>query len=216
MIVVVLAAVNVATDIAIMAIVSCPGSNVLTRDQLLKVTSPPSQSSQSSVSVDQTRLASCFSSFWGFCRCPSNVGVMMWQLISPRVTIASCVRMYFYTAVKALNDWTGSMPTVIFASIFEVNLAIIVASVPMVRPLWKRFRARRQALEFKDRAQDDYISQGYSQRHQLSAHRTPDANDTDEMDLIEEGRRPAGYPKAYMASLSRPDSWPATEQYPSR
>lgn len=79
-----------------------------------------------------------------------------------RVSIASSIRLYFYTGVQALNDWTGSMPTVIFVSTIEGNLGIIIASVPMIRPLWKRFRARKSVseedMDFMDRGQSSDLS----------------------------------------------------------
>ncbi|KAI1868487.1 uncharacterized protein JN550_006403 [Neoarthrinium moseri] len=74
-----------------------------------------------------------------------KIGVLGLVFLGILVTVASIVRLYYYTHVQELADWTGSMPPVIFVSIFEGNLGIIITSLPMIRPLWTALKKRRDA-----------------------------------------------------------------------
>ncbi|ETS75151.1 hypothetical protein PFICI_13635 [Pestalotiopsis fici W106-1] len=65
------------------------------------------------------------------------------------VTLASTIRLYYLVHVEELQDFTGSMPPVIFVSAFEGNLGIIVASIPSIRPLWTRCKTRRRVASHR-------------------------------------------------------------------
>lgn len=60
------------------------------------------------------------------------------------------MRLYYLVHVEELEDFTGSMPPVIFVGAFEANLGIIVASIPSIRPLWTRYKTQRRASQRKE------------------------------------------------------------------
>lgn len=56
------------------------------------------------------------------------------------VIVAAIVRITYVTSVDITDDITGTMALTVFLAAFEPNLAIICACIPMLRPLWAKFR----------------------------------------------------------------------------
>jgi hypothetical protein len=51
--------------------------------------------------------------------------------------------MIYLSTVDMRGDLTHTMPITVFLSAFEPNLAVLCASIPMLRPCYTRFRKRR-------------------------------------------------------------------------
>ncbi|ROV93803.1 hypothetical protein VMCG_08794 [Cytospora schulzeri] len=69
-----------------------------------------------------------------------KVGLTACFLIGLAVITAAVARVIYVTSVDIANDITGTMALTVFLATFEPNLAIICACIPMLRPLWVKFR----------------------------------------------------------------------------
>jgi hypothetical protein len=50
--------------------------------------------------------------------------------------------MIYVSTVDIRGDLTGTMPITVFLAAFEPNLAVLCASIPMLRPCYTRYRQR--------------------------------------------------------------------------
>ncbi|KAI0013448.1 hypothetical protein F4779DRAFT_395108 [Xylariaceae sp. FL0662B] len=63
-------------------------------------------------------------------------------LIGLSVTIAAIVRIIYLIKTDVKDDFTSTGGAAIFLSVFEIQLSILCVSLPMIRPLVKRYRGR--------------------------------------------------------------------------
>ena len=59
-----------------------------------------------------------------------------------RVVICASFRLVFISSPELRQNVTGTLPTIMFLFVLEPNLAILCASIPMLRPLYSRYKKR--------------------------------------------------------------------------
>ncbi|KAH7075713.1 hypothetical protein BKA63DRAFT_565767 [Paraphoma chrysanthemicola] len=72
-----------------------------------------------------------------------KVAVIACFLIGILCIIAAILRMIYVSTVDIRGDLTGTMPITVFLAAFEPNLAVLCASIPMLRPCYTRYRQRK-------------------------------------------------------------------------
>ncbi|CAH0055485.1 unnamed protein product [Clonostachys solani] len=71
-----------------------------------------------------------------------KVGLFVAFSISIAMLVVSIIRAEYVTTTSLKGDLTATLPINLFLTVFEQQLAIITISIPMLRPLWRRYRAR--------------------------------------------------------------------------
>lgn len=95
-----------------------------------------------------------------------KVAVSACFLIGVLCIVAAILRMVYVSTVDIRGDLTGTMPITVFLAAFEPNLAILCASIPMLRPCYTRYR-QKQASKYSGNNSEEY-SNGNKQSHSLS------------------------------------------------
>ncbi|KAL8395860.1 hypothetical protein RB595_003348 [Gaeumannomyces hyphopodioides] len=86
-------------------------------------------------------------------RATEKIGLMMSFLLLFGVVIVGIVRYHYLSTVDLRTNITGTMPLSLFTTIIELNLGIVCVSIPMLRPLYTRYRAKFSASKLSDEAQ---------------------------------------------------------------
>ncbi|VUC31537.1 unnamed protein product [Clonostachys rosea] len=71
-----------------------------------------------------------------------KIGLFVAFSISIAMLVVSIIRAEYVTTTSLKGDLTATLPINLFLTVFEQQLAIITISIPMLRPLWRRYRAR--------------------------------------------------------------------------
>jgi hypothetical protein len=71
-----------------------------------------------------------------------KIGLLLAFSIGIAILTVSIVRPIYVIRTAIRGDLTGTLPINLFLTVFEQQLAIITISIPMLRPLWSRFRNR--------------------------------------------------------------------------
>lgn len=71
-----------------------------------------------------------------------KVGLFIAFSIGIAMLVVSIIRAEYVTTTSLKGDLTATLPINLFLTVFEQQLAIITISIPMLRPLWRRYRAR--------------------------------------------------------------------------
>ncbi|KAL8340740.1 hypothetical protein RB601_006712 [Gaeumannomyces tritici] len=91
---------------------------------------------------------------WGLnMRTTEKLGLMMSFLLLFGVVIVGCIRYYYVSKVDLAANITRDMPLSLFTTNIELSLGIICVSIPMLRPLYTRYRAKHSASKLSDQAQ---------------------------------------------------------------
>ncbi|KLU88030.1 integral membrane protein [Magnaporthiopsis poae ATCC 64411] len=83
-------------------------------------------------------------------RRPEKLGLMMSFMMLIGVVVVGIVRIHYASAVDVRKDLTATMPISAFAMCIELNLAIICVSIPMLRPLYMRYRTKCSASKLSE------------------------------------------------------------------
>jgi hypothetical protein len=75
-------------------------------------------------------------------RTSDKIGLTVAFSIGFGMTAIGIVRAIYVTNTALTGDITGTLPINQFLTVLEQQLAIIVVSIPMLRPLWSRYRKR--------------------------------------------------------------------------
>lgn len=75
-------------------------------------------------------------------RTSDKIGLTVAFSIGFGMTAIGIVRAIYVTTTALKGDITGTLPINQFLTVLEQQLAIIVVSIPMLRPLWSRYRKR--------------------------------------------------------------------------
>lgn len=75
-------------------------------------------------------------------RTSDKIGLSLTFSIGIGMTIVGIIRAIYVTTTSMTGDVTHTLPTNLFLTVIEQQLAIITISIPMLRPLWRRYRAR--------------------------------------------------------------------------
>lgn len=68
--------------------------------------------------------------------------------------VAAILRMIYVSTVDIRGDLTSTMPITVFLAAFEPNLAVLCASIPMLRPCYTRYRQRRESKRSANSSSD--------------------------------------------------------------
>ncbi|KAI2471602.1 hypothetical protein F4781DRAFT_429289 [Annulohypoxylon bovei var. microspora] len=80
---------------------------------------------------------------WGLqTRTTDKIGIMSCFALGIACVICAIFRLIYISTVNLTTNITGTMPTTVFLFILEPNLAILCVSIPMLRPLYTRYRKR--------------------------------------------------------------------------
>ncbi|CAI6095067.1 hypothetical protein V2G26_005126 [Clonostachys chloroleuca] len=80
---------------------------------------------------------------WGLqMRFMEKIGLMTSFLLLGAVIVVSSVRVHYVSTVNMRADLTKTMGTSLFLTTLEPNFAILCVSIPMLRPLYRSYRAR--------------------------------------------------------------------------
>ncbi|KAL8400717.1 hypothetical protein RB594_000933 [Gaeumannomyces avenae] len=91
---------------------------------------------------------------WGLnMRMTEKLGVMMSFLLLFGVVIVGCIRYYYVSRIDLVANITRDMPLSLFTTDIELSLGIVCVSIPMLRPLYTRYRAKHSASKLDDQAQ---------------------------------------------------------------
>ncbi|KAF2036388.1 hypothetical protein EK21DRAFT_106490 [Setomelanomma holmii] len=88
-----------------------------------------------------------------------KVAVTACFLIGILCIIAAILRLYYVTNVDIRGDLTATMPITVFLAAFEPNLAVLCASIPMLRPCYTRYR-QRQASKYSSNSSSGMSGEG--------------------------------------------------------
>ncbi|KAI0842324.1 hypothetical protein F5Y06DRAFT_257313 [Hypoxylon sp. FL0890] len=75
-------------------------------------------------------------------RTTDKIGITSCFALGIACVICAIFRIYYISNVALSSNVTGTMSTTIFLFILEPNLAILCVSIPMLRPLYSRYRER--------------------------------------------------------------------------
>ncbi|KAG9253101.1 uncharacterized protein F5Z01DRAFT_174290 [Emericellopsis atlantica] len=75
-------------------------------------------------------------------RMSDKLGLTLAFSIGIGMTVVGIIRAIYDTTTSMKGDITATLPTNLFLTVIEQQLAIITVSIPMLRPLWCRYRAR--------------------------------------------------------------------------
>ncbi|KAJ1327431.1 alpha-methylacyl-CoA racemase [Microdochium nivale] len=79
-----------------------------------------------------------------------KVGISIAFLVGLGMVIVGIIRAIYIIEVTLKGDITEGSPLNLFLMVFEQQLAIIVVSIPMLRPLWAKFRHRGTRYNLND------------------------------------------------------------------
>lgn len=108
-----------------------------------------------------------------------KIGLIACFSIGAADIIAAVFRLKYVIEVDMTENLTKTMPTSVFLSAFEPLLAIIVACMPMLRPLYVRFKSSRSGADAENSGAS---SQG--KKSLGSGSRTRGGSKSTEMDVI--------------------------------
>ncbi|KAH7323231.1 hypothetical protein B0I35DRAFT_500090 [Stachybotrys elegans] len=102
---------------------------------------------------------------WGLqMRFMEKLGLMMSFLLLGAVIIVGSVRVHYVSTVDLRSDLTKTMPISLFLTVIEPNFAILCVSIPMLRPIYRSYRARygssRGATKLSDHVTPNQASSG--------------------------------------------------------
>ncbi|KAH7027268.1 uncharacterized protein B0I36DRAFT_350830 [Microdochium trichocladiopsis] len=75
-------------------------------------------------------------------RTSDKVGLSIAFSIGIGMIVVGIIRAIYVVRTSLTGDVTATLPTNLFLTVFEQQLAIITISIPMLRPLWARYRNR--------------------------------------------------------------------------
>ncbi|KAI0895308.1 hypothetical protein F4806DRAFT_96018 [Annulohypoxylon nitens] len=104
-------------------------------------------------------------------RTTDKIGIMSCFALGIACVICAIFRLIYISTVDLTTNITGTMPPTVFLFILEPNLAILCVSIPMLRPLYTRYRERtRGASKLQEFSEEQTIggsggkSKGTNQR----------------------------------------------------
>ncbi|KAI1408389.1 hypothetical protein F5Y13DRAFT_194469 [Hypoxylon sp. FL1857] len=119
-------------------------------------------------------------------RTTDKIGITSCFALGIACVIAAVFRFYYISNVALSSNVTGTMSTTVFLFILEPNLAILCVSIPMLRPLYSRFRERRGGAsklhEYSDEHTDGSRNKPSAQRSKGMKSNDPNSITTWEMD----------------------------------
>ncbi|KAI1136305.1 hypothetical protein F5Y05DRAFT_392317 [Hypoxylon sp. FL0543] len=77
-------------------------------------------------------------------RTTDKIGITSCFALGIACIVAAGFRLYAISNVALSSNVTGTMSTTVFLFILEPNLAILCVSIPMLRPLYSRYKERRR------------------------------------------------------------------------
>lgn len=75
-------------------------------------------------------------------RTSDKLGLSLAFSIGIGMTVVGIIRAIYVVTTSMTGDITHTLPTNLFLTVIEQQFAIITISIPMLRPLWRRYRAR--------------------------------------------------------------------------
>ncbi|KAI1456072.1 hypothetical protein F4805DRAFT_433729 [Annulohypoxylon moriforme] len=91
-------------------------------------------------------------------RTTDKIGIMSCFALGIACVICAVFRLIYISTVDLTTNITGTMPTTVFLFILEPNLAILCVSIPMLRPLYTRYRERtRGASKLQEYSEEQTI-----------------------------------------------------------
>jgi hypothetical protein len=89
-------------------------------------------------------------------RLPEKLGLLASFMLLGAVLVVGSVRVNFVSTVDMRANLTKSMPVSLLTTTLEPNFAILCVSIPMLRPIYTKYRARhgssRGATKLSDNA----------------------------------------------------------------
>lgn len=83
-------------------------------------------------------------------RTSDKVGLYAAFSISIGMVIVGIIRAILVVQTSYTGDFTATAPVNVFLIVFEQQLGVIVISIPMLRPLWARYRSRSTGYNLGD------------------------------------------------------------------
>ncbi|KAI0109286.1 hypothetical protein F4776DRAFT_657259 [Hypoxylon sp. NC0597] len=91
-------------------------------------------------------------------RTTDKIGITSCFALGIACVICAIFRFYYISNVALSSNVTGTMSTTIFLFILEPNLAILCVSIPMLRPLYSRYKERTRGASKLHEYSDEHTS----------------------------------------------------------
>jgi hypothetical protein len=79
-----------------------------------------------------------------------KIGLSVAFSIGIGMMIVGIIRCIYIVTTAVRGDLTHTFPINLFLTVLEIQLAIITVCIPMLRPLWARYRARFRGYSIKE------------------------------------------------------------------
>ncbi|KAI6778520.1 uncharacterized protein J7T54_005044 [Emericellopsis cladophorae] len=95
-------------------------------------------------------------------RTSDKLGLALAFSIGIGMTVVGIIRAIYVSTTSVKGDITATLLTNLFLTVIEQQLAIITVSIPMLRPLWRRYRGRLggYSLDESEQANKDSLPNG--------------------------------------------------------